>query len=132
MKKRIRWTEFVLIALGLCLTLGVKLVFHACAPMEDGTWMHCHTAENAIMGIGVGITALAVLRLFVKPQMERLLDLVTAAAAIVAALVPGRIVSLCMHADARCQLIMKPATLVVCVLIAVACAVDALLPRKAR
>lgn len=36
------------IVLSVILAAGVKLMFHACGPKDDGSRMHCHTAENTV------------------------------------------------------------------------------------
>ena len=131
-RKQSRVAEIALLALCLCLALGVKLVFHACGPMEDGTWMHCHTAENAVLCLAVAMAALSALHLVVKPGVKLALDAGVLVLAVAAILVPGTLVPLCMMDTMRCQAVMKPAVLVLGILIVVALAADVVVQLRGR
>ena len=39
-------------AFSLLMAVGTATVFRACPIKEDGTWMHCHTAQNAVVAAG--------------------------------------------------------------------------------
>ena len=115
----------ILLVLSLCLAVGVVTLFRPCAPKEDGTWMHCHDASLWVMGLALATAAAAVLRLVLK-KGGRLLDALIIALAAFAGIIPGRIISLCMMGDMRCNLIMKPAVTVFAVLLVLCGAVDLL------
>ena len=107
------------IVLSVILAAGVKLMFHACGPKDDGSWMHCHTAENTVCICAVGMTLLLFGMLFLRNRKAAfVLGLLTAAAAIVTALVPNTIIHMCMMTDMRCHAVMKPAVIILCIVIA--------------
>ena len=66
MKKRNTFeklTEIILVLLSVILTAGVKFLFHACGQKEDGSWMHCHDAEQTVFVLGIMLTVMSVLML---------------------------------------------------------------------
>ena len=63
-------TDIVLLLLSLALCLGVKLVFHACGMKEDGSYMNCHWAEQAVFAVSAGLTITSVLRLFLDRKAK--------------------------------------------------------------
>ncbi|MBR1724055.1 MAG: DUF4418 family protein [Ruminococcus sp.] len=121
----------VLVLLSAALCVGVKLLFHACGPMEDGRWMACHWAEQAVAAFGGSMTVTAVMLLIVKKSAaKRGLALAMIPQAIAAALIPNTLISLCMMTDMRCHAVMKPAVIVISILIAVCALVTAILNRR--
>ena len=128
--KKIRPTDIALLALSLCLALGVALVFKPCAAHEDGGWMTCHWAGQAVLGIGIALCVLAVARLFLDGKARQGLDLAFIAFAGLAALLPGSLINLCMMANMRCRAVMRPAVIVVSALIVVAALIDIPLQRE--
>ena len=124
--------DAALLALSLALCFGTKFAFHACAPKPDGSWMHCHQAELAVVAIGAALSLAAAARLFLRRgAVKAALSFVSFALAVVAALVPQVIIKLCMMQDMRCHAVMRPAVFVLGVLIAAVSLVDALVSVKA-
>ena len=109
------------------LAAGVKILFHACAPKEDGSWMHCHTAENTVFVIALVLTALSICMLLLKQRKAAgVLALLTAVGGAAAACVPGTLVKMCMMDTMRCHAVMKPIVVLLglCIaLLSVFCAV---------
>ena len=128
--KRITAGDIILLVLSLCLALGAALVFGACAAHGDGSVMTCHWAGRAVVGTGAAMSALALARLAVGRRARLGSDLAFIALAGLAALLPGRLVSLCMMESMRCRAVMRPAVLVLSALIALAAAADAWTQRK--
>ena len=128
MKKALSVVQLVLCC---ALSLGMKLVFHACEPKPDGSYMHCHTAENAVCIAGAVLAMLSLIALLVKQRPIRLAaHALTAAGAVVTVFIPGTIVKMCMSETMRCYAVMRPAVIVFCALIAVCAVVGAVLTAK--
>lgn len=107
------------ILLSIFLAAGVKLVFHACGPKEDGSWMHCHTAENTVCICTVGMTLLLFSVLLLRNRKGAFaLSLLSAAVAVVTALLPNTIIHMCMMTNMRCHAVMKPTVIILSVMIA--------------
>ena len=131
MKKiRERIGGIVLTILSLALTIGVKTMFSACGPKDDGSWMNCHWAEQAVFAVSIGLTVTAGLRLLLNRQAKAGAALAMSVIAVMTALLSGVFVRLCMMDTMRCHAVMRPAVLILCGLIAVAGVVDAILSRK--
>ena len=112
--------EAVLFVLSAVLAAGVMTVFRACAAKDDGTYMNCHNAQLTVFWIAVGMTAAAVIMIFFKNRkMLICLQFLYAAAAVAAALVPQTIIHMCMMNDMRCQAVLRPTVIVICVIAAV-------------
>ena len=129
--KKIGVTDILLLAISLVFVVGITTVFKPCGPTEEGTWMSCHWAGHAVAGVAAVLAVIAVIHLFASDAKLKLgLDLAMIPAAALSALIPGRLISLCMMNNMRCNALMRPAAIVLSVLLIAAAAGDALLRRK--
>ena len=128
-----RWAGIVLTALSLFLTIGVKTVFAACGPKEDGSWMACHWAEQAVFASGIVLSCISVMILLISDEKVRLgLSLAVIPAAAVTALIPGVFSGLCMMTNMHCHTVTRPSVTVISVLIAAAALVDVIIKLRIR
>lgn len=117
--------------LSIFLAVGVKLLFHACNPKDDGTWMHCHTAENAVCIGGIALASLFLMKLLLRSRKAAgILSFLAAGCAFVTALLPNTLIHLCMMTNMRCHSTMKPAVIMLSLSIALLAAVDGILSFK--
>lgn len=125
-------TAIVMLILSLVLAIGSVLWFHACGAMEDGSYMPCHWAQHAVTFCGTILSVLTLLRLVLPKSrnLSRGLSLAVIVLAVGTAILPNTVIPLCMMTDMRCHSIMRPAVIVLCVLIAVASCVDLILQGK--
>ena len=106
--------------LSVFLTVGVKFVFHACGPKADGSFMNCHKAEQIVFITGCVLTVMSVLLLVLKnAKIRKILAAAMIPVSIVTALIPNTIIKLCMMNDMRCHTVMRPAVMILAILIAV-------------
>lgn len=95
--------------LALVLAAGVKTLFSACGPKPDGTWMRCHTVEEYVFLLAVALVVMSVGALLLrKPHTRRVLALMGAATAAVAALLPNVLLPLCLKTTMHCHAMMTP------------------------
>lgn len=116
----------ILFILSLALTIGIKVIFPACPPHDDGSFMNCHWAEQSVFGAGLALTAVSLIVLVYgrgKTSLGASLAMIPAAAA--AALTPGILIPLCRMPMMRCHTAMHPAVIVISCLIAVTALVNA-------
>ena len=115
----------ILLALSLCLTFGVKFVFHACPMMghEMGKVMPCHWAERAVFTTGVVLVVMSLLLFVFKNKGEKAaISACMVPVTIAAMLFPQTIINLCMKPDMMCRTHMRPGVIgVTAVLIVVEC-----------
>ena len=131
MKQKINVFDVILLALSVILLLGVLTVFAPCGAKEDGGWMTCHWAGNAVAGAAAVLTALAAMRFVVRDGKVRLgLSAAMIPTALLAALIPGRLIALCMMPSMRCRAVMSPAVTVLSVLLIAAAAIDIVFRRR--
>lgn len=94
---------------GILLSVGVMTVFSACGMKEDGTWMRCHGAQNAVE---LGGFLLFFLFSFGAILKSRGLKLFLFAAGVIGTVglffVPGDIMPLCMMKTMRCHTVFQP------------------------
>ena len=128
--RKINITDILLLVMSAVLCLGVKIVFHACGMKEDGSWMNCHWAEQAVFAVSIGLTVTACLRLFFDRKAKAGAALAMSVISVMTALIPGVFVRLCMMDSMRCHAVMRPAVTILSVLIAVTGVADLLLSRK--
>ena len=91
---------------------GLLLVFGPCEAKEDGSWMSCHWAGNALLGVTGVMVLLALLHLlFRSPERKQGVDLSIVLLSLLSALLPGGLIHLCMMAQMRCRQLTRPAAL---------------------
>jgi len=131
MKQKINALDVILFVLSAILLLGVLTVFAPCGAKEDGGWMTCHWAGNAVAGAAAVLTALAVMRIFAKDgKAQSWLSAAMIPTALLSALIPGRLIALCMMPSMRCRAVMSPAVTVLSVLLIAAAAIDIVFRRR--
>ena len=117
--------EITLIALSLLLLIGLMTFASPCAVHEDGSWMTCHWAGQALKGLAALLTALsALLAIFRDRGVKRGIALAMIPAALLAIALPGSLIGLCGMETMRCRMIMRPTALVVGVLVAALSAIE--------
>ncbi|MBQ9685641.1 MAG: DUF4418 family protein [Oscillospiraceae bacterium] len=132
-KTSVRIFDIVQLVLCACFFLGLLFVFGPCGPKEDGGWMTCHWAGQAVAGVAAVLTVLALLRLAVRNNgVKAGLSLASIPASLLAVLIPGRLIGLCMMADMRCHMVMTPSVTVFSLLILALAAVDSFLLLKKK
>ncbi len=125
MSKKLSIWSVLPAVLSLILALGTMTVFHACAKKDDGTWMHCHAAQNdvAIVGIVLVVIFLAA-ALMQSAGLAKILGIVGIVGAVIAMLIPGTLVRMCMMNTMRCYTVMQPFVRVMSVLIIISAIVS--------
>lgn len=134
MEKKIRRFgagDIILLAVSAVFFIGILTFFKSCGPMEDGSWMTCHWACQAITGIAAVILVISIIH-FIVPDaaIKSGLSIAEIPAAVLAAVIPGHLISLCMMNSMRCRAIMTPLTILFSILTIAAAIVDILLNRK--
>ena len=134
MKKNIRPTDFILLLLSLFFLLGIIFIFHPCGPKEDGSWMFCHWSGQMEILFASIFVLLSIIRFFFSEKAKAALSLSFIPLSIAAALVPGKIIPLCMMKDMRCHAVMRPAVIVLSAVIALISLTDTiiLLTKKSK
>lgn len=118
---------------ALLFLLGLLFVFSPCGAKEDGGWMSCHWAAQALKGVAALALVLALLHLLPAPAERKSgLDLALIATALLALLIPGKLIGLCMMASMRCRSLMAPAVTVFSVLLLALALLDLLYQRKRK
>lgn len=117
-EKKVSVADILLCVANAVLFLGTKLIFHGCEVMEGESVMACHWAENAVFGIAAVMLCLSVIMLISKSAGARLwLSVAMIPSAVLAILVPGTLINLCMMAEMRCHSVMRPSVTIVSVII---------------
>ena len=131
MKKRI--IGIIMTALSLLLTLGIMLIFPACGAKEDGTFMMCHYAGQTVFGMGIALTVISAVSLvFGSSKAAAGASLSAAVLAVLTALTPEILIPLCKMPTMQCHTMMRPAVIVISVLIAVTAAANAVIILKRK
>lgn len=109
-KLRIGVTDIVFLAASLIFLLGIRFAFGPCGPKEDGSWMLCHWAGNVLMGLAAVLVVLAILHILSAQSAVKLgLSLGAIPVSVLAWLIPGKLIQMCMMQDMRCHTVMTPA-----------------------
>ncbi|MBP3854317.1 MAG: DUF4418 family protein [Ruminiclostridium sp.] len=132
-KMKDRIAGIILTLLSLLLTVGVKTLFSACGAKDDGSFMSCHYAEQAVFGMGIALTVISVCVLISggsRIGTGCAVALIPAGA--VTLFTPGVLINLCMMPNMHCHTVMHPAVSVICGLIIAAAAVHVFLSLRKR
>lgn len=125
--------DLLLLVFSLLYLSGILTFFAPCGPKEDGSWMTCHWAGQAALGTAAVLTVLSVVHILAKDRGIKLgLDVGILSAAALSALIPGRLIGLCMMPEMRCRQLTAPGVTVCSVLILAAAAADLILQRERR
>lgn len=104
----------LLLILSIFLTFGAQFLFHACNPMEDGSYMLCHWAQRAVTGTGAVLVILYILCVIAKDRKIKAAFIIAGIpVTILAMLFPGVLISMCMSDTMRCHTVFRPAVLAV-------------------
>ena len=125
-KKTSRLPEALLALLSLIGLVGLFTFMAPCGMHDDGAWSSCHWAGQALKGLFCVMTAGALLACVLPASARAGAVLAMVPAAALAAVLPGTLISLCMMGSMRCNLIMKPAALVLGIIIAAAALAEGL------
>ena len=126
-------SDIILLVLSVVFLIGILTFFAPCSPRDDGSWMTCHWAGQAVTGIAAVLLVISVIHLVVKDaKVKQGLALAMIPVALFSIILPGNMIDLCMMDTMRCRSVMRPATLIVSVLVIVSAAFDLILQRKKR
>ena len=116
---------------SICLTVGVKTLFHACGIHEDGQYGPCRWAEQAVMAAGIMLSLQSlVLVLFRSPASKKAVSVCIGICAVITALIPNVFIKLCAMPSMNCLSSMQPFTVICCVVIVILCLIHLLISRK--
>ncbi len=132
-KKTFLVTDAVAALLSVVSLIGIFTVFAPCGPKEDGSWMVCHWAGNAVKGISLVLAVLSLIRLFIADEKIKIgLSLAVFAVTILETAVPGHLISLCMMKTMRCHTLTQPGVTVFSILIALTALADTIWRTKKK
>ncbi len=131
-KLRSRAGGAVLLIMSIILTCGVKLIFPACPAHDDGTYMSCHWAEQAVFGIGIALCVISLIIIIGGEKTAAGASLAAIPLACITALMPEFLISLCKMPTMHCHTAMRPAVIVISALIAAAAAVNSAVMLRKR
>lgn len=129
--RRFGAVDGILLAVSVLFFIGIRTFFKSCGPAEDGSWMTCHWACQAISGVSAVILVIAVLHFIIPdPGIKAGLSIGILPAAVLAAVIPGHLIGLCMMNTMRCHAVMTPMTILFSVMTIAVSVVDIALNRK--
>ena len=119
------------VILSLLLLTGTLTVFRACGPKEDGTWMHCHTAQNDIViAAAILFVVFAAAAVIQNKMLSGVIHVVGIAGSLIVILIPGILVHMCMMDTMRCYEFMQPFTRVMGVLLILSAVINLIFANK--
>ena len=124
-KRRFGITDVLLLVLNLIFFVGIQTVFAPCEARPDGSWMTCHWAGQAVIGIAAALLAIAVMHLVIpRTQVKIGLSLAVIPVSVLAFAVPDHLIDLCMMETMHCHTVMEPAVTVLSLLNVLLAAAD--------
>ena len=124
-------SDIILLVLSAVFLIGIRTFFAPCGPKDDGSWMTCHWAGQAITGIAAVLLVISVIHMFVKDaKVKQGLAIAMIPVALFSLILPGNMIGLCMMNTMRCHSVMCTASVIVSVLVIAAAAFDLLVQRR--
>ena len=109
-----------LTALSVLLIAGILSFAAPCGIHDGGSVGSCLWAARAVLGVGVVLLVLSVVRIFERDEGERRgLSLAAALLGVLVACMPGVAIELCAEQAMRCHAVMRPFAMCVGAAIAV-------------
>ena len=109
-KKGIGVCPLLQIVLNAIFFVGIQTIFAPCAPHEDGTWMTCHWAGEALTGLAAVMLILSLLHLVpLRSGTKTGLAIAMIPLAVLVICLPGHLIPLCMMETMHCHTVMQPA-----------------------
>ncbi|MCR5090550.1 MAG: DUF4418 family protein [Oscillospiraceae bacterium] len=125
MSKKFSVRAMLPVLLCLLLVIGVLTVFHACERKDDGTWMHCHAAQNDVVIAGLAMFVVFVVAAFIRNRTANvILNLAGIGGSVVTMLIPGTLVGMCMMRTMRCYTVMQSYVRIMVVLIIISALIN--------
>ena len=122
-------TAVLILLVSILFLIGMMTLLSPCGPREDGSFMSCHQAGQALRilsGLSVIVSAAALFR----PAFARIADILLVIFGIAAIVIPGNIIHLCMMPEMRCRAVMKPGAMVFAILLIALAAADFVIGSK--
>ena len=124
-KRRFGITDVLLLVLNLIFFVGIQTVFAPCEARPDSSWMTCHWAGQALIGIAAALLAIAGMHLVIpRAQVKIGLSLAVIPVSVLAFAVPDHLIDLCMMETMHCHTVMEPAVTVLSLLNVLLAAAD--------
>ncbi|EKX99272.1 DUF4418 family protein [Selenomonas sp. oral taxon 138] len=126
-EKKRRWgiTDILLLVLNLIFFVGIQTVFVPCEARPDGSWMTCHWAGQALIGIAAVLVVIALMHLVIpRTQVKIGLSLAVIPVSVLAFAVPDHLIDLCMMETMHCHTVMEPAVTILSLLNVLLAAAD--------
>ena len=130
--KKVSFADIAFLILSLILCLGSHFAFHACPAKPDGSWMVCHWAERAVTALAAVFVILSAARFFLESKTKLGISISFLPLSVLEVLLPGVIVNLCMMKEMHCHTVMRPAVVVLSILLAALSVVDILVLLKKK
>lgn len=132
MQKKIGLGDIAFVVFSLVFLVGITTFFAPCGPKEDGSWMNCHWAGNALIGLSAVLVVLSLVHIFVPAQVKIGIDSAAFLIAVLAIVLPGNLIKLCGMHTMKCHTLTRPATIIVSAFIILSVALDIFLQTKKR
>ncbi|MCR5756114.1 MAG: DUF4418 family protein [Acetatifactor sp.] len=124
-KLRLGGTDVVLLIVTTAYWVLLLTVFQPCGPKEDGSYMVCHWAGNAILSFNIILEALAIVHLFFRKEgIKAGISIALIVVSGVGITLPGGFIPLCMMETMRCNQLTRPANTIFAVFVIIVAAVD--------
>ena len=125
-KINIGLSDVILIVVSVAFLVTSLTVFTPCKePMENGMWMSCHWAGHAVSGVSAVLVVLALVHTFMADAKVKMgVGISMIPVALLAAVIPNNLISLCKMNTMRCHSVMTPGTIVMSVVVIVAAIFD--------
>ena len=133
MQKKWAFLDFFPVIPGLMISAGTATLFSACGMKDDGTWMKCHSAQEAVVTAGMVIAVLFLAAALMKRHVMRVLLYILGAVGCIAVfLIPGTFMSMCVLRTMRCYTVMQPYVRIMAAAAAIASAINVLREVRTR
>lgn len=124
-KRNIGVSDLILLVISAGYLTGMLTIFKPCGPKEDGGWMSCHWAGNAVAGVAAVLLVIAIVHMIIPGARTKVgLSIAAIPTAALGAVIPGTLIHLCMMNTMRCHAVMHPAAVILSVLMIAAAILD--------
>ena len=125
MNKRTFVTDIILLGLSVLLTIGSFTFMAPCGPHEDGSFMACHWAGRAVLGLGMVLVAMSIVHIITgNNSVKTGISVGLISVSVLSALIPGIFINICKMDTMRCVSVMRPVDMIISFVITGVAVVD--------
>lgn len=123
-KIKISAAEIIKLIVSVIFVIGIRTWFSVCPVMSEMT-MSCHWAGEMLKAVSIVLLVISVIHIIIPDEKVKIgMDAASACFLIMSVFIPGTVIHICQDAQMRCRSIAQPWSVIISIVLLIACAAD--------